>query len=57
MEEVWKLKKRVNFLENGLQEIRKFIENSGRDDTFKLSHVFDMTMKLSYPEESINEES
>jgi hypothetical protein len=50
MKGVWKLIKRVNELENGLQEIRKYIENSARDDTFKLSHVFDMTMKLSYPD-------
>lgn len=49
-ENVHKLKLRIDFLENGLQEIRKYIENSNADKDLQLKHVWDMTMKISYPE-------
>jgi len=44
------MKLRINYLENGLQEIRKYIENSNADKEKKLGHVYEMTLKLSYPE-------
>lgn len=42
-------KLRIAELENGLQEIRKYIENSDAPQNIKESKTFEMTMKLSYP--------
>ena len=44
------MKLRIYYLENGLQEIRKYIENSNADKEKKLGYVYEMTLKLSYPE-------
>lgn len=41
---------RISYLENGLQEIRKFIENSDASKEIKESKIYKMTIKLSYPE-------